>query len=271
MEHLVTQVAKRIQETYYGKYRGFVADNKDPEKRARLRLRIPSVLATGVTNWALPCLPFGGLKDQGLFMVPEVDTQVWVEFEEGNIHCPIWTGTFWRSKGDAPKEAVKDKPTTRLIKTPSGHLLQFDDEEGEEKILLSHKANATLEIDDKGTITLTDAKKSSITLDADAGEIVIKDANDNTVTMSDSGITVEDAEGNSIEMASAGITIKGEKIIIEGSSKVILGGEGGEEGVIKGSFLSMYASHTHPTALGPSGPPIPQGEMSTESKKVMTI
>ena len=54
------------------------------------------------------------------------------------------------------------------------------------------------------------------------------------------------------------------------ASQVALGGSGGEP-VIKGtSFLTLFATHVHPTAMGPSGPPIPQGEMSSLSTKVMT-
>jgi hypothetical protein len=49
---------------------------------------------------------------------------------------------------------------------------------------------------------------------------------------------------------------------------VNLGGAGGE-GVIKGqSFMSIYAAHTHPTSMGPSGPPIPMGEFASISFKV---
>ena len=74
---------------YYGKYRGFVIENKDPEKRGRLRVSVPSILGQATTYWALPCLPFGGLLDQGLFLVPKISSQVWVEFEEGNCRHPI--------------------------------------------------------------------------------------------------------------------------------------------------------------------------------------
>ena len=87
--------------------------------------------------------------------------------------------------------------------------------------------------------------------------------------MTSSGTTIEDANGNKVEMAAAGITLEGQKVVIKGSS-VMLGGDGGEP-IIKGqSFLQLFMTHMHPTAMGPSGPPIPQGEMSTLSTKVLT-
>ena len=59
MEDLLEQVVQRLQRQYYGKYRGFVMDNRDPEKRGRLKLKVPTVLGNQDTGWALPCLPFG--------------------------------------------------------------------------------------------------------------------------------------------------------------------------------------------------------------------
>ena len=269
MEETLIRLARHIDEKRYGKYRGIVTDNKDPQKRGRLKLLIPSVLADQDTDWALPCLPYGGAAQQGMFMVPDVDAQVWVEFEEGDIHRPIWVGTFWQQQGDVPEDAAKEEPTTRLFQSKSGHILQFDDEEREEQLRVFHPADAEILIDKYGTISLTDASGATVTLDADAGEILIEDANGNSMLMSSSGTTVEDANGNKIEMAASGITVKGQQIVVEGS-QVLLGGQGGEP-VIKGqSFLTLFATHMHPSAMGPTGPPIPQGEMSSLSLTVMS-
>ncbi len=272
MDEVLEKVAKEVQKKYYGKYRGFVLDNKDPEKRARLKVKVPSALGETETGWALPCLPFGGLKDIGLFFVPEVDTQVWVEFEEGEISKPLWTGTFWQQKGDPPAEANEgDAPTTRLIKTPGGHILRFDDEADKEKFLIHHPGGTEVAIDEKGILTLTDQGGSKVTLDPDAGKLTVEDSNGNTLTMDSSGTVIEDKNGNKVEMAAAGINIEGQKIVVKGS-QVVLGGDAGEP-IIKGqSFLTLFATHVHPTAApgAPTGPPIPQGEMSSLSQKVMT-
>jgi len=269
MEEMIRRLAQEVRSKRYGKYRGFIADNADPEKRARLRLVVPSVLAETETGWALPCLPFGGLADQGLFLVPEIGAQVWVEFEEGDISCPLWTGTFWQTEDDVPEEAALAEPTTRLLKTPSGHRLQFDDAAGEERFILHHPSEAEIEIDSNGTIALTDANGAKVTLDAEAGELLIEDANGNSVNLTSSGTTVEDANGNKVEMAASGVTVKGGQIVLDGS-QVMLAGAGGEP-ILKGqSFLTLFMTHVHPTGVGPSGPPVPQGEASALSTKVLT-
>ena len=168
-----------------------------------------------------------------------------------------------------PQDASLSPPTTRLWRTPSGHTLQFDDKQDEEQIRLRHPKEATLIIDKDGTVALTDAKGAKLTLDAAGERVVLEDSNGNSLTMSSSGTIVEDANGNRIEMSASGINVKGQQIVVEGT-QVMLGGSGGEP-VIKGtSFLSLFATHMHPTAMGPSGPPVPQGEMSSLSSKVMT-
>ncbi len=252
--------AAREQSRFFGKYRGFVADNQDPEHRARLRLTVPSVLGAQTTGWALPCLPFGGLTNQGLLLVPEVDAQVWVEFEEGNTDQPIWVGVFWQQSGDLPEEGDLDEPTTRVLRTPSGHVLQFDDAAGEEQFRLAHPAGAEMTVDAAGTFNLTDAAGATVTLDAEAGSVTVEDSNGNTLTMDASGTVIEDANGNKVEMTAAGITVKGTQIVIDGS-QVAVGGQGGEP-LVKASFLALFATHVHTTTApgAPTSPPIPQGE-----------
>ncbi|MGK7902085.1 MAG: phage baseplate assembly protein V [Hormoscilla sp.] len=88
---------------YFGKYRGTVKNNQDPNKLGRLQVSVPSVLDTDNQNWALPCVPYAG-KDIGMFTIPPKGAKVWVEFEGGNRERPIWTGCFWGDK-ELPKEA----------------------------------------------------------------------------------------------------------------------------------------------------------------------
>lgn len=267
MDDEIVRMMRDLRERRYGKYRGFVVDNADPDKLGRLRLRVPSLFGTEVTRWALPCLPFGGLADQGFFCVPEIGAQVWVEFEGGDRSHPVWTGTFWQAAGDAP--VTTSPPTTRIFKTPKGHSLSFEDADDGERITLTHATSATIDIDPDGTIALTDANGAVVTLDAQNGRIVIEDANGNTLTMDASGTRVEDANGNKIEASASGVTVKAPKIVLDGS-QVLLGGTGGEP-VIKGqSFLSLFATHIHTAAPGggPTSPPIPQGEASALSMKV---
>ncbi|HEX5687848.1 MAG TPA: phage baseplate assembly protein V [Ideonella sp.] len=254
----------------YGKYRGAVVDNQDPDKRGRVKVSVPALLGDQTSDWALPCFPCGGLQATGWFWVPQVGAQVWVEFEGGDVNYPVWTGTFWQQASDVPSE-VLDPPTTTLMKTPKGHAFVLEDKDDDEHLSLTHSGGAQMLIDKDGNLALTDQAGGKVTLDAKNGQILIEDTNGNSVTMSSSGTTVEDGNGNKIEMTSSGINVKGTQVVVEGQ-QVMLGGSGGEP-VIKGqSFLTLFATHVHTcTAPGsPTSPAIPQGEMSTLSMKVMT-
>jgi hypothetical protein len=86
---------------YFGKYRGSVLDNIDPQQNGRLMAMVPDVLGVTPSSWAMPCVPFGGLLT-GAVAVPAIGAGVWIEFEQGDINYPIWTGCFWGGAEELP-------------------------------------------------------------------------------------------------------------------------------------------------------------------------
>lgn len=79
---------------FFGKYRGTVENNIDPQMQGRLQVRVPAVLGDGSLSWAMPCVPFAG-SGVGFFTIPPTGANVWVEFEGGDPDYPIWSGCFW--------------------------------------------------------------------------------------------------------------------------------------------------------------------------------
>lgn len=275
MDELLSQLARRVQSKYYGKFRGLVVSNDDPEQLGRVQLKVPSVLGDQTTSWALPCVPFGGSRDTGWFAVPEVGAQLWVEFEEGDLRRPIWTGTFWQKPDDVPPDARKASASTRMLQTPSGHILQFDDEPDVERIRLHHRGGAELTIDENGTVAIKDQAGSVLTLDADAREVSLVDSHGNAVALSSSGIKIEDVHRNSIELAPAGVKISAAAQIVLDAPVVMLGGSGGEP-LLKGStFLSLFNTHVHLSSApgaptSPPAPPTPAAGPTALSTSVLT-
>ncbi len=224
IEKTLSQLIDKIENRYYGKYKGFVVDNDDPENLGRLRVKVPSILGEEVvTGWAMPCVPYGGASDQGFFFIPEIDAGVWVEFEEGNLEFPIWVGTFWSKPGGAsevPKPGdSQSPPTQKIIRTVKGHSIEIEDKDGEEKIVIFEKVNG------------------------------------NKITMDKNGVIIEDKNNNKITLSTSGVVIT--------SNKIKLGGEGAFEPVVLGiKLLTWLAMHIHPTSMGPSGPPTPPPMMT---------
>jgi uncharacterized protein involved in type VI secretion and phage assembly len=98
---------------FYGKYRGKVESNVDPDRIGRIQVSVPAVLGSGTLSWAMPCAPYAG-RGVGFFAIPPIGANVWVEFESGDPDYPIWSGCFWGT-GEAP--AKPGVPTTKVLKT----------------------------------------------------------------------------------------------------------------------------------------------------------
>lgn len=79
---------------YWGKYRGTVVQNADPEFRGRILCTVPDVLGIVPSSWCECCTPLAGPTGppMGVYMVPIIGAGVWVEFEHGDPGKPIWTG-----------------------------------------------------------------------------------------------------------------------------------------------------------------------------------
>lgn len=180
MERVVAGLVEQVERRFYGKYRGIVVENADPAQLGRLKLRVPSVLGKDVvTGWATPCAPFGGAADQGFLFIPEPDSMVWVEFEEGDLEFPLWVGAPWvkpdaesqlpRPNADDGAEGdVQDPPTRKIIKTLKGHTIQLEDAEGEEVILVREGVQGHLILLHKDGVRITDAAGNAIEMTSDA-------------------------------------------------------------------------------------------------------
>jgi hypothetical protein len=100
---------------FYGKYRGKVENNMDPQFQGRLQVSVPAVLGGGRLSWAMPCVPYAG-PGVGTFAIPPVGANIWVEFEGGNPDYPIWSGCFW-GLGEAPANPAV--PQMKVFRTES--------------------------------------------------------------------------------------------------------------------------------------------------------
>ena len=279
MQEMVSQLLDRTEHQYFGKYRGVVVSNRDPLQLGRLKVRVPSVLMDdpstpdsneSVTDWAYPCVPCGGASEQGFFFIPDEGSQVWVEFEEGNLDHPIWVGTFWarpNQTNQVPTRAQDMAGTTdnlqpqrRVLKTSSGHVLEFCDIQGKETINLQHKDGALVNLDEKGSVAIFNKNGSFLFLNADAGEASLIDEKGNNISMTDSGITVTNKDGAIVDLSGEAVQVIAKNVHVR--SQTVALGEGAVEPAILGkAFAQIFDTHTHPvTAPGaPTGPPIPTG------------
>lgn len=98
---------------FFGKYRGQVENNIDPQQMGRVQVSVPAVLGEGSLSWAMPCVPYAG-PGVGFFAMPPTGANVWVEFEGGDPDYPIWSGCFW-GLGEVP--ALPAVAEIKMLKT----------------------------------------------------------------------------------------------------------------------------------------------------------
>lgn len=164
-DEIIARLIERTEGRYFGKYRGFVSDNADPNNLGRIKAKVPRLVGDEELGWALPAFIYGGASEQGLFALPDVGAGVWIEFEGGDLSYPIWSGT-WYTSNAIPESA---QAAQKVFKTSSGHKLVFDDDGG--SISLSDSNGNTIQMDGN-SIQITAGSATQVIIDAQQIQLV---------------------------------------------------------------------------------------------------
>src|SRR6201998_1876279 len=161
---------------HYGKSRGLVIDNVDPEQIGGVLVQVPDVLGEIPSSWALPCVPAAGIQ-AGCFIVPPIGSQVCIEFEQGDPDYPIWTGGFWGLVADVPIFA------TAPPAIPPGQ-------------------NIVLQTTGENMVMVSDAPPSPVT-----GGIVLKSVSGAMIVVNETGIYISNGQGAMITLVGPAVAI----------------------------------------------------------------
>src|SRR5262249_44016043 len=111
---------------------GGVTNNRDPDHRGRVKLKLPTFSDTAETAWAPVLTPNAG-QGAGLHLLPDVGDAVLVGFEGGDINRPYVLGSFWGGR-TTPPETGDDAATQQVLRSKSGHVIRLDDRQGQERV-----------------------------------------------------------------------------------------------------------------------------------------
>jgi hypothetical protein len=172
---------------YFGRYRAFVRDVSDPEKKGRVRCFCPAVMGENDSTrtwlgWAEVSHSFGTKVegDSGMLNVPEVGTPVWLEFQQGSPDFPVVVGAITTGTDetntsvprlgtghvngdDHGTDRVDDGitvpgsscapvyPHNRVLKTASGHIVEVDETPGAKRIRVQHPSGTFVEMTEPGS------------------------------------------------------------------------------------------------------------------------
>jgi phage protein D len=130
---------------------GIVTDNADPTGQSRVKVKFPTLSGDHASDWARIVMSGAG-ETRGLLFIPEVNDEVLVGFEHGDVHQPYILGGLWNGK-DAPPTSSSDivasgKVKQRIIKSRLGHTVTLDDSDDQPGITIVDKTgNNTIAID----------------------------------------------------------------------------------------------------------------------------
>jgi uncharacterized protein involved in type VI secretion and phage assembly len=177
-----------------------VINNVDGTGEGRVQVQLP---------WLPDVRPWARLSrlDGGTYFVPQVGDEVLVGFNHGDIREPYVLGSLWNSKDRPPAEAPTDPKTKRLIRTPLGHEVEFDDA--------------------SQSITIKSMRGHRITLGPEKVEIATMDATGSKPTASitlDAAGSISIEADRKIELKTPSITIQGKVVEIKSDASMDING-----------------------------------------------
>jgi uncharacterized protein involved in type VI secretion and phage assembly len=201
---------------------GIVTSSKDPEKLGRVKVKLPQLAEPLETDWMRVAVVGGG-KDRGFVAIPEVQDEVLVAFENGDLrrgyvlgglHNGIDKPTQRSFEGTVNDSGSIDK---RSFTSRAKHQLVFGDKDGAEHV--------EIQSGDEKLDLKFDQAKGTITLDAGPGKSTVVINKDGTMTVECQGkISVEsktaDIELKAVNIkmtATKGLEMKGMQTKIEGT------------------------------------------------------
>lgn len=163
----------------YGVVLAVVTNNKDDANQGRVKLRFPWLSDKDESFYARVASPMAGDK-RGMQFLPEVNDEVLVAFEHGDINRPYVIGSLWSGRAVPPAANTDGANNLKQIKSRSGHTITLNDADGKETVEIADKtgknrilftsADNRIDIESAGNVNIK-AAQGKITLDAQEIEI----------------------------------------------------------------------------------------------------
>ena len=154
---------------------GIVSDNQDPQGLARVKVRMPWLAPDAESDWAkIAALYAGG--DRGTVWLPEVDDEVLLGFEHGDVNRPYVLGALWNARSKPPETNADGHNDVKVVRSRSGHTVTLCDGDGRERVEVRSKGGHRVELSDATgaeTVTVSDGSgRNVLTLETQGGGLV---------------------------------------------------------------------------------------------------
>jgi phage baseplate assembly protein V len=196
----------------FGVTLGQVVDNLDSTGEGRVQVSLPWI--PEIEPWCrVAVLSAGG--GCGTYFVPQVDDEVLVAFDQGDIRDAFVIGSLWSATDKPPADLPSDAVDKRVIRTPNGHEIRFDDQQQSLEITSATGQKVTLD-------------SQQIALDAGDGAAMI-------VLEAAGNVTIEAALD--LKLKATTVSIEGTTIDVKASAAATL--DGGASCTVKGTIVRI--------------------------------
>jgi phage protein D len=176
---------------------GIVTQNDDPDGLGRVRVKYPA-LGDDTEGWWARIATANAGQDRGLLMLPQVDDEVLVGFEQNDARRPFVLGSLWNGKA---------KPGALVAKDGSFVLAS------DQQVRITAKDVVTVKTDKDMTVTTTGKITQSATGDLQAeGQSVSVKANGSLTIEGMSDVTIKCGAAKITLSASGAVQISGSMI-----------------------------------------------------------
>jgi hypothetical protein len=276
------------------RYLARVVANNDEAKRGRIRVVCSDFTGDPdkqLPIWIEPAYDWGWFVVPDVDELVEIEVLEQQDTDDVPGQSSVINPVIkWRQKREYHSEEIKDglekdailSPTPvhedftatnygkrRGFATPNGHVLMFDDTDGGQQINLTWHAlegdedkYSFLSFDPTGSIILGNKTGSLIYMNAEAGEVSIIDEHGNLISSNADGMKMIDKTGNVVELKDQLVQVLGQGSVVINCKTAQLKagavelGDAADTPVVRGDDWKAWAeAHTHPTGVGPSGPP----------------
>lgn len=197
---LTSRDAEGLGGRWFGVYPAVVNDIKDPDGGGRVKVTLPWAPDTGGDRyevWARLATLMGG-KNRGSWFIPDVDDEVLVVFEGGDVRRPYVIGGLWNGK-DTPPESMDGggRNFKKVLRSRNGVKVTLDDSDGREQFIAETPGGQKITLKDgPGSIELADSNGNSLKMEASGITLTTSASltmNASTVTVNASSVTVTGA------------------------------------------------------------------------------
>jgi len=195
----------------YGVVVGVVTNNQDPDGLGRVKVRFPWLSEEHESHWARMAAPMAG-NDRGFYTLPEVDDEVLVAFEHGQVERPYVLGALWNGKDKLPANNDDGDNNVRVFKSRSGHVIRLDDTDGAEKIEILNGAGTESLVFDTAANTITLSADQDVAIESKNGKVKITGQKGVEITAPGGPGKLETKEALDVKSTGGNVNVKGSVI-----------------------------------------------------------